>query len=202
MISSLVPVHVAASLTHRVSIANMIILPSRDRVKGDARHPSRCAAVSRVRRDADTVFGVMLTIEGVAQALGVSVRAVRLRRDALCGVIDEHIRRGDHNELLFGDGAFAILRRVEDVRRGESISLRQAVERVRGELQGNGDTASRQAESPITASGEAAILQRVIEDQREEIAFLRRQVETLTQLALPSPRRRPWWPFGRRASSG
>jgi hypothetical protein len=139
------------------------------------------------------------TIDQVAAGLGVSIRGVRLRRDALGGVIDEHIRRGDHNELLFGDGAFAILRRVEDVRRGESISLRQAVERVRGELQGNGEHASRQPESTGAAtSSDTSMMQVMLDDlRRDRDAWRDLALRLQDQLALPAPRaarpRRRWW---------
>lgn len=139
----------------------------------------------------------MQTIEGVAQSLGLSVRAVRLRRDALDGVLDAHVKRGEKGALLFTGEALAILRRVEDLRRGESISIRQAVERVRGEMQGNGVEASRHRESSgASSSPELTVLQNVIEDLRADRDHWRDLALSLRdQIALPSPRRWTW--FGR-----
>ena len=132
------------------------------------------------------------TITDVARNLGLSERAVRLRLDALGAVIDEHLKHGDKNRLVFNGEALAILRRMEDLRSSASISVRQAASRIREELDSNRVKHVRQAESNMPPSGVSelvATLQRVIEDQREEIAFLRHQVETLTPLALPKPRR-------------
>ena len=140
----------------------------------------------------------MQTIERVAASLGLSVRAVRLRRDALDGILDAHIRRGEKNELLFNGEALAILRRVEDVRHGTSCSVRQAVDVVRGELQGNSDGVSRQTESSSTAS--AAELQSMIEDIRRDRDVWRDLAMKLQDkiLALPRPRRR-WFGLLRRS---
>ena len=140
--------------------------------------------------DADTVDHVMQTIEKVAESLGLSVRAVRLRRDALDGMIDAYIRRGDRNELLFTGEALAILRRVEDVRHGESLSVRQAASRIRGELGGKGVEATRQPESSsASSSSELSIMRDVIEDLRRDRDHWRDLALSLKdQLALPSPR--------------
>jgi hypothetical protein len=135
----------------------------------------------------------MQTIERVGQSLGLSVRAVRLRRDMLDGVLDAHVKRGEKGALLFNGEALAILRRVEDLRHGESTSVRQAVERVRHEIQGDGVPASRQPES---ASGETAVLRELIEEKErtirrleEDNARLQARVDQLLPLALPRPRR-------------
>jgi hypothetical protein len=140
-----------------------------------------------------TVKGIMQDIAGVAQALGLSVRAVRLRRDALAGILDVHVKRGEKGALLFTGEALAILRRVEDVRRGESVSVRQAVERVRGELQGNGEHASRQPESTSAAtSSDSSMMQVMLEDlRRDRDAWRNLALRLQDQLALPAPR--PWW---------
>jgi len=140
----------------------------------------------------------MQTIERVAASLGLSVRAVRLRRDALDGILDAHIRRGEKNELLFTGEALAILKRVEDVRHGTSSSVRQAVDVVRGELQGNSDGVSRQTESSGASS--SSELQTVIEDlRRDRDAWRDLAVKLQDQvLALPRPRRR-WFGLLRRS---
>ena len=130
----------------------------------------------------------MQTIERVAESLGLSVRAVRLRRDALNGIIDTHIKRGDHAELLFTGDALAILQRLEALRNGESLSVRQASARIRSELDGNSIEASRQPES--SSAADVAILQGIIEDlRRDRDAWRAMATKLQDQQALPSPRR-------------
>ena len=129
----------------------------------------------------------MQTIERVAESLGLSVRAVRLRRDALNGIIDTHIKRGDHAELLFTGDALAILQRLEALRNGESLSVRQAAARIHDELDGNSIEASRQ---PQSSSADVVILQGIIEDlRRDRDAWRAMATKLQDQQALPSPRR-------------
>ena len=145
------------------------------------------------------------TIEQVAKALGVSVRGVRLRVDALDGVIHPHLRRGENNRLLFDGEAFALLRRMEELRKAEAISIRQAASRIRDELHVKDDSGPRK--SP-TDDGLTDPLRELVEelrrerDQWRELALnLQKQVEELTARALPPPRRRWWWPWRQRAST-
>lgn len=143
----------------------------------------------------------MTTIDEVASALGLSVRGVRLRVDALRGVIDTHLGQGENNRLLFDGEALALLRRLEELRQTKSISIRQAASRIREELDGDGIGGLRQSKLS-TASSDP--LRELVEELREErdqwrnLALkLQTQVEELTARALPRPRRRWWWPFGR-----
>jgi len=131
----------------------------------------------------------MQTIAGVATSLGLSVRAVRLRRDALDGTLDAHIRRGERGELLFTGEALAIMRRLEDVRHGESLSVRQAASRIRAEVGGNSVEVSRQPAS--TSASSSSELQNVIEDLRRDRDAWRGLALKLQDqvLALPAPRR-------------
>ena len=142
----------------------------------------------------------MQTIERVAESLGLSVRAVRLRRDALNGIINVHIKRGDNGELLFTGDALAILQRLEALRHGESLSVRQASARIRSELDGNSIEVSRQPES---SSADVAIMQDVIADLRRDRDAWRTLAIKLQnqQQALPSPRRRWFALFNRRRVS-
>lgn len=146
---------------------------------------------------------VMQTIEGVADSLGLSVRGVRLRIDVLDGTLKAYLKRGRNNEILFTGEAMAILRRLEDVRRGESISVRQAASRVREELVGNRVEPVRQPGSIPTAtpSNEVAVMRELIEELRRDRDYWRDLALRLQdQLALPAPkterRQRWWWPFG------
>jgi DNA-binding transcriptional MerR regulator len=144
------------------------------------------------------------TINDVAKVLGVSVRGIRLRVDALDGVLDPHLRQGENNRTLFDGEALAILRRLEDLRQAESISIRQAASRIREELDENGADPLRQSTS-IDASSE--ILWRELVEEKDarirslegEVSFLRLRVEELTPLALPRPRRWLGWLWPSRA---
>ena len=129
----------------------------------------------------------MQTIEGIAKSLGMSVRAVRLRRDALDVIIDTHVKRGERGELLFTGDALAILQRLEALRHGESLSVRQAAARIHDELDGNSIEASRQ---PQSSSADVVILQGIIEDlRRDRDAWRAMATKLQDQQALPSPRR-------------
>ena len=141
------------------------------------------------------------TIDEVAKVLGVSVRGVRLRVDALRGVIDPHLGQGGNNRLLFDGEALAILRRLEELRKSRAISIRQAASKIREELNGNGELPSRQSELSDTSTDPLRELVdelRRERDQWRELALnLQKQVEELTARALPAPRRR-WlrWLWG------
>jgi len=145
----------------------------------------------------------MQTIEGIAKSLGLSVRAVRLRRDALNGIIDTHVKRGDRGELLFTSSALAILQRLEGIRHGESLSVRQAASRIRGEIEGDSVAASSQPASTSTSvSPELAIMRDVIEDlRRDRDEWRTLAIKLQDQQALPSPRRWMSGLFRRRASA-
>jgi len=133
------------------------------------------------------------------------VRGVRLRVDALDGVIDGHLRRGENNRLLFDGEALALLRRMEELRKAEGISISKAASRIRDELHVKGD--SGPSKSP-TDDGLTDPLRELVEELRKErdewraLALdLEKRVEELTARALPPPRRRWWWPWRQRAST-
>jgi len=143
----------------------------------------------------------MATIREVARSLGLSERAVRLRIDALDGVLDAYLRRGRNNELVFTGEAIAILRRLENLRQGEGIPIRQAAARIREELEGNSVKQLRQTSSNLSAEAlarENALLREMVEELRRDRDHWRELALSL-QAALPAPRRRRWfwWPFGR-----
>ncbi|MEM3484443.1 MAG: hypothetical protein QXI12_02330 [Candidatus Methanomethyliaceae archaeon] len=155
----------------------------------------------------------VLTIENVATTLGITERGVRLRIDLLSDLLDAHLRRGPKNQLLFDDGALAILKRLEEVRRLDGLSLRQAAQVVREEMEGQRGKVSGEG-GRIAASesvkdgteecgGDWSVRKLIEELERErdywrEMALkLQEQVRELERLALPAPREgRPWW--GRR----
>ncbi|MCS7240631.1 MAG: hypothetical protein NZ651_05245 [Candidatus Bipolaricaulota bacterium] len=155
----------------------------------------------------------MLTIENVATTLGITERGVRLRVDLLSDILDAHLRRGPKNQLLFDDSALAILKRLEEVRRVDGLSLRQAAMVVRGEVQGQ-ETKGRSLVAPMTTANKVKHengideadwpVKKLIEELERERDYwremalrLQEQVKELERLALPAPREaRPWW--GRR----
>lgn len=148
----------------------------------------------------------MATIHDVARSLGLSVRAVRLRIDALDGMLDAHLRRGENNQIIFDGDALAILRHFEDLRRGEGISIRQAALRVRQEIAENSAKPERQAQSPLTSNPEALVRENtLLREMLEEVRRDRDSWKTLAMslqehLALPSPKpRRRWLAWLRRS---
>jgi hypothetical protein len=86
-------------------------------------------------------MAAMVTLDDVARFLGISKRAVRSRVDALGDVLESYLSRDDRNRLVFRGEAVAILRRLEELRREEGLPIREAADRLRGEL-GDGETPS------------------------------------------------------------
>jgi len=146
------------------------------------------------------------TIEDVAKALGVSVRGVRLRVDALREIIDAHLRQGENNRLLFDGEALAILRRLEELRNATGITIRQAASQVREELDPNKTNKQSQSTSQPASRDALAVenqlLRQQVERLEEEVRWLRSRVDTLTPLALPRPRRWFGWLHPRRRYKG
>lgn len=144
----------------------------------------------------------MVTIHEVAASLGLTERAVRLRIDALGGMLDAYLRRGPNNELIFTGEAIAILQRLEELRKTSGVSVRQAAAMVRQELEANPGSMVRQ--TGANQKGEVEVLRELIDelkrerDHWRELALkLQEQLLEAQKPALPSPReRRPWWARG------
>jgi DNA-binding transcriptional MerR regulator len=141
----------------------------------------------------------VFTIDEAARAVGLSERQLRRRVEATGPLLAPYLRRGDKNRLLFDQGAVEILRDVE-ARRASGATLADArafvAVSVRGEHGSEAGRASGQA--PATSSGEVAALRELIDELRDERDHWRELAQS--RLALPAPRRRPWWRFGRRAA--
>jgi len=136
----------------------------------------------------------MLKLADVAKTLGLSMGSVYRRLQAFNGDLDRHVRRGSNNELLLDGEALAMLRRIEDIRKAQGISIKRAVIRVQEELDSDHDSPTR-----ITTGSRdklVEILQRENEHLRQEVIWLREKIDRLTPLALPRGRRR--WPFSRK----
>lgn len=144
----------------------------------------------------------MATIHEVATTLGLTERAVRLRIDALGGLLDAYLRRGQNNELIFTGEAIAILERLEELRKTAGVSVRQAAAMVRQELEGERISPVRQTTE--NQRGEVEVLRELIEELKKErdhwremAIKLQEQLEVVQKLALPAPREhRPWWARG------
>jgi len=145
----------------------------------------------------------MATIEDLARTLGISVRAIRLRVDALDGTLNAHISRGANNELLFNGEALAILQRLEALRKRRGIPIRQAAIRIQEEIDGNGAKRQRQTTLLTTANlsidglaRENTLLREMLEEIRHDRDSWKSLAMSLQErLALPSPKPRWWWPF-------
>jgi hypothetical protein len=131
------------------------------------------------------------TIQEVAKVLGVSVRGVRLRVDALREIIDVHLRQGENNRILFDGEALAILRRLEELRNATEISIRQAASQVREELGFNKVNEPSQSTLQPASTDALAVENKLLKLQvarlEEDVRWLREQVDALRPLALPQP---------------
>ena len=133
--------------------------------------------------------GNVYTVKDLAKATGLSSRQIYDRISALSPVLDGTLRTGQRGAKLLTDGGFATFRRLVELE-AEGMSRGSAVEVIASEL----STDEPERMEPIRNDSEPMVkllerLEQTIEDQRQEIAFLRQQVETLTPLALPKPRR-------------
>ena len=147
----------------------------------------------------------MATIEDLARTLGISVRAIRLRVDALDDTLNVHISRGANNELLFNGEALAILQRLEALRKRRGIPIRQAAMYIQEEIDGNGGKRQRQTTLFPTANlsidglaRENTLLREMLEGiQHDRDSWKSLAMSLQERLALPSPKRRHtwWWPF-------
>ena len=117
----------------------------------------------------------MATIREVAEALGLSERAVRLRVDALDGVLDAHVRRGPNNRLEFTEEAIAILRALEELRQTEGIPLRQAASKIREKLRADGKALLRKADVKLPGQATSNPVQ-AAHDQRKTAEAKRLEV--------------------------
>lgn len=72
----------------------------------------------------------MKTLRDVAKELELSVDAVRKRVRLLEGALDGEVQRGPRGVLLLSDEAVELIRRLEEVRRQDGITLEQAVSRL------------------------------------------------------------------------
>jgi hypothetical protein len=128
----------------------------------------------------------MATLDDIAKDLGLSKQAVRLRIDALNGIIDSHISRGAKNKLILTDEALVVLRRLEELHHTEKLPIRQAAARVRGELEGPGDTEKDRSED-LSLEIQVEYLQKIVDALRQDRDYWR-EVALTAQTVLPPNR--------------
>jgi len=129
----------------------------------------------------------MATLDDIAKNLGLSKHAVRLRLDALNGILDSHISRGAKNKLILTDEALVVLRRLEELHHTEKLPIRQAAARVRGELEEKSDTEKDRSESDLSLAIKAEYLQKVVDVLLQDRDYWR-EVALTVQAALPPDR--------------
>ena len=141
----------------------------------------------------------MYRVKDLAELANLTSRQVYDRIAALSPVLDGGLRIGARGAKLLTDEGFAIFRRLAELET-EGISRESAVEMIASELETPQPTRAEAVRKDGESAGELVeTLRETIKGQREEIVFLRRQVELLTPLALPAPRRRFFTLFRRRA---
>jgi molybdenum-dependent DNA-binding transcriptional regulator ModE len=128
----------------------------------------------------------MATLDDIAKNLGLSKHAVRLRIDALNGILDSHISRGAKNKLILTDEALVVLRRLEELHHTEKLPIRQAAARVRGELEEKNDTEKDRSED-LSLAIKAEYLQKVVDVLLQDRDYWR-EVALTVQAALPPDR--------------
>lgn len=131
----------------------------------------------------------MYTVKDVAELTHLTSRQVYDRITALSPVLNGTLRTGSRGAKLLTDEGFAIFRRLLDLE-NDGLSRESAINVIQEDLV----TADPDKTEGIRTDGEGegkliATLEQVISDQRREIEFLRVQIDRLTPLALPAPRR-------------
>jgi hypothetical protein len=129
----------------------------------------------------------MATLDDIAKDLGLSKQAVRLRIDALNGILDSHISRGAKNKLILTDEALVVLRRLEELHHTEKLPIRQAAARVRGELEGQNDTEKDRSEPDLSLEIQVEYLQKVVDVLRQDRDYWR-EIALTAQTVLPPNR--------------
>jgi hypothetical protein len=138
------------------------------------------------------------TIQDVARNLGLSVRAVRLRIDALDGTLTPLLQRGENNQLIFPGEAVGMLRHLEEVRQRDAVSVKAAASIVR---QAERERLEQNSVKPVTSNhvGQASnggLARELIDELRARIADLEADRDHWRELALdykralPAPRSR------------
>lgn len=116
-----------------------------------------------------------------------TVNQVRDRLDLLSPILNEGFHRGTRGKILVQDNVLAALRRMCEIER-EGLSPKEAQSQI---LQQLGNGAGKRLAKLGEGDGKLIeALEREIKRLEGEVASLRTQVDLLTPLAFPGPRRR------------
>ena len=110
----------------------------------------------------------MLKMDEVADSVGLSVPQARRRIKALGELMDDHIKRGDNNEVLVDDSGLELLRRLEE-KRQEGTTIDRAVREIRRELDDGGQQEASRVDSEAVET--------MTRTMREQIKILREQLD-------------------------
>lgn len=120
----------------------------------------------------------MLTIEDLADSLGLSNSQVRRRLRALNGVIDDHVKRGEKSKIKVDSSGLELLRRLETLHK-EGLTFKEASAEIREEL---GDSAVDDVnEKDVSPSVNQREVEHKVEAKDEVIQELRDRVRELQE---------------------
>jgi len=160
----------------------------------------------------------MYTMEDLQRILGLTRRQVRERLAALAavdGLLAGQVRKGPRGRKEYSVAVLDMLRDLDALAGNLGLPLRQAAQEVAAKIKGNGQRKGQDDVADVdgnrvqlsgqVATGELEALRVQVELLKHENERLWAQVEQLTKmlaeaqerLALPPPRGRWWWPFGR-----
>jgi len=141
----------------------------------------------------------MYAVKDISELTHLTSRQVYDRITALSPILNGSLRTGSRGAKLLTDGGFAIFRRLIDLE-GEGHSRESAITVIQEDLVTPDPNRTEGVRNDSEGEGKLiATLEQVINDQRREIEFLRSQIDRLTPLALPSPRR--WFALFKRRRS-
>lgn len=120
----------------------------------------------------------MLTIKDLADSLGLSESQVRRRIEALDGIIDNHLKRGEKSKIKIDSGGLELLKRLETLHK-EGLTFQKASAEVQDEL---GDTGSEKVnEKDVNLSVNQREIDHKVEAKEEVIQELRDRVRELQE---------------------
>jgi hypothetical protein len=135
----------------------------------------------------------MYSVADLERLTGLTSKQVYDRLRLLSEVLDGHITVGRNGKKLISEQGFAIFNRLLELER-QGLTGQTAVNQIADELK----APTSKEETPSLSAGETEVigsLKLTIEILREENRWLRSQLESLQQLALPPAggARRHWW---------
>ena len=151
----------------------------------------------------------MHTRQDLMRILGISYRQLRTQLDALAqidGLLDGQVVRGMKGRLEYSPAVLEMLKdlvQLAQLDRGDGKDFKQAAQKLAAKMQEQklaqlapfGGKHGNLEDNAELLKARLRDKEELINELREEVAFLRRRVEELTPLALPRPR---WWKLFRR----